>query len=51
MLDQAELTMNLIRFSKRRGYFLDQEEIWEIERPPMITIPAYRQKIGLKQLE
>jgi glucosyl-3-phosphoglycerate synthase len=44
LLEQANLTMNLIRFSKRRGYFLDQDEIHEYERPPMRSIPEYRQK-------
>lgn len=47
LLDQADLTMNLIRFSKRRGYFLDQEEIHEHERPPMVLIPEYCQKKGI----
>ena len=47
LLEQANLTMNLIRFSKRRGYFLDQDEIHEYERPPMDSIPEYRQKRGL----
>jgi glucosyl-3-phosphoglycerate synthase len=49
LLDQDQLTMNLVRFSKRRGYFLDQDEIHEYERPPMETIPAYRQKTGMNQ--
>lgn len=43
LLEQSDLTMNLVRFSKRRGYFLDQEEIHEYERPPMFTIPEYRE--------
>ena len=47
LLEQANLTMNLIRFSKRRGYFLDQDEIHEYERPPMESIPEYRQKKGI----
>jgi len=42
--DESNLTMNLVRFSKRRGYYLDQEEIQEHERPPMGTIPEYQQK-------
>lgn len=44
LLDHANLTMNLIRFSQRRGYYLEQEEIREHERPPIIEIPAYRNK-------
>ena len=51
LLDQEQLTMNLVRFTKRRGYFLDQDEIHEYERPPMVSIPAYRQKTGLKPLD
>lgn len=47
MLEQANLTMNLIRFSKRRGYFLDQDEIHEYERPPMESIPEYRLNKGI----
>lgn len=47
LLEQANLTMNLIRFSKRRGYFLDQDEIHEYERPPMESIPEYRLKRGI----
>jgi glucosyl-3-phosphoglycerate synthase len=42
LLEQSDLTMNLVRFSKRRGYFLDQEEIHEHERPPMKSIPEYQ---------
>ncbi len=48
LLEQSDLTMNLIRFSKRRGYFLDQEEIHEFERQPMISIPEYRVKKGFQ---
>lgn len=51
LLDQNQLTMNLVRYTKRRGYFLDQDEIHEYERPPMLTIPAYRQKFGLEPLK
>ena len=47
MLEEANLTMNLVRFSKRRGYFLEQDEIHEYERPPMRSIPEYRRKRGL----
>jgi len=44
LLDHSNLTMNLVRFSKRRGYYLDQEEIQENERPPMLSIPEYQLK-------
>lgn len=46
LLEQSDLTMNLVRFSKRRGYYLDQEEIHEHERPPMESIPEYQDKWG-----
>jgi glucosyl-3-phosphoglycerate synthase len=48
LLEQSDLTMNLVRYSKRRGYFLDQEEILEHERQPMITIPEYQEKRSLE---
>ncbi|MFC1923157.1 glucosyl-3-phosphoglycerate synthase [Chloroflexota bacterium] len=49
MLEDTNLTMNLVRFSKRRGYFLDQDEIHEYERPPMESVPEYRLKMGIDQ--
>lgn len=51
LLEHSNLTMNLIRYGKQQGYFLEPEEIQEGERPPMITIPEYRQKRGLSQTE
>jgi glucosyl-3-phosphoglycerate synthase len=47
LLEHSNLTMNLIRHGQKRGYFLEPEEIQEGERPPMISIPEYRQKRGL----
>ena len=47
--DESNLTMNLVRYSKRRGYFLDQEEIEENERPPMKSIPEYQQKYQVSE--
>ena len=47
-LEQSDLTVNLVRYSKRRGYYLDQEEILEHERQPMISIPEYRKKRSLE---
>jgi hypothetical protein len=35
--------MKLIRHD-RRGYFLEVEEIAELDRPPMITLPEYRSR-------
>jgi hypothetical protein len=43
IIDESNLTMNLVRYSKRRGYYLDQEEIEEHERPPMNSIHEYQQ--------
>ncbi|MGW8143177.1 MAG: glucosyl-3-phosphoglycerate synthase [Anaerolineales bacterium] len=48
LLEQSDLTMNLVRHSKRRGYYLDQEEILEHERQPMISIPEYREKHSIE---
>jgi len=49
LLEQSDLTMNLVRFSKRRGYFLDQEEIHEYERQPMVSIPEYQEKYSIER--
>jgi nucleotide-binding universal stress UspA family protein len=46
LLEEANLTMNLVRFGPNR-YFLETEEIQEYERLPMIRIPEYRHKVGL----
>jgi hypothetical protein len=51
MLDDPNLTMNLIRYQPRRRYYLDPEEIYERERPPISSIPEYRQKHGLPPLD
>ena len=50
LLEEANLTMNLVRYGPRR-YFLETEEIRERERAPMITIPEYREQRGLPPLE
>jgi glycosyltransferase involved in cell wall biosynthesis len=47
LLKAANMNMNLIRYERRR-YFLEQEEIHEIERPPIITLPEYRQRRGIE---
>jgi glycosyltransferase involved in cell wall biosynthesis len=41
MLEDVNKSMKLIRHN-RRGYFLEVEEITELDRPPMITLPEYR---------
>jgi glycosyltransferase involved in cell wall biosynthesis len=40
IIEDVNKTMKLIR-SANGGYFLDVEEVAELERPPMISIPAY----------
>lgn len=40
-------TMKLIRY-ENGGYYLDVEEIAELERPPMIMVEEYRQRQGAK---
>jgi glycosyltransferase involved in cell wall biosynthesis len=51
LLEASNLTMNLIRYGKRRRYYLEPEEIIEMERSPIIDLPEYRQKRGLTQKE
>ena len=46
LLEQTNLTMNLIRVGPRR-YYLEPEEIRERERPPMRLVPQYCQKFNL----
>jgi len=41
LLEDINKTMNLIRYAPGR-YYLDQREVVERERPPMIEIPEYR---------
>lgn len=43
LLEQANLTMNLIRYQADRRYFLEPTEIHDFERLPMIDLPEYRQ--------
>lgn len=40
LIEDVNKTMKLIRY-KSGEYFLDVEEVAELERPPMITIPEY----------
>jgi glycosyltransferase involved in cell wall biosynthesis len=48
LLDNKQQSMNLIRYGQRRRYYLEPEIINEYERQPMIAIPEYCQKRGLK---
>jgi hypothetical protein len=50
LLEEVNKTMNLVRYEPKR-FYLEAVEIRERERPPMITIPEYRQKRGLPPLE
>jgi glucosyl-3-phosphoglycerate synthase len=43
IIEDVNKTMKLIR-SADGGYFLDVEEVAELERPPMISIPAYLER-------
>jgi glucosyl-3-phosphoglycerate synthase len=43
VLEDVNKTMKLIRYNNK-GYFLDVEQIAELERPPMIEIKEYRER-------
>lgn len=43
IIEDVNKTMKLIKYAKG-SYYLEVEEIAELERPPMITIPAYRER-------
>ncbi|MCJ7658706.1 MAG: glucosyl-3-phosphoglycerate synthase [Anaerolineales bacterium] len=51
LLDDPNLTMNLIRYRPNQRYYLDPEKIYEGERPPISSIPVYRQEHGLPPLD
>lgn len=42
IIEDVNKTMKLIRYANG-GYFLDVVEVAEMERPPMITLPAYQE--------
>ena len=46
LLEDVNRTMKIVRYEPGR-YYLDVEEIAELERPAMVDIPEYRQKRGL----
>jgi len=50
LLEEVNKTMNLIRYEPGR-FYLETVEIKEHERPPMLTIPEYRQRRGLEPLD
>ena len=45
LLDEANLTMKLIS-PTAEGFHLEVQDIALVERPPMITVPSYRERIG-----
>jgi len=42
-VEDVNKTMKLIR-SARGGYFLEVEEVAELERPPMASVAAYQER-------
>jgi glycosyltransferase involved in cell wall biosynthesis/nucleotide-binding universal stress UspA family protein len=42
LLEESNLTMNLIRYGKRRRYYLEPEAVVEMERTPIIELQEYR---------
>ena len=45
LLDEANLTMKLIS-PTAEGFHLEVQDIGVVERPPMITVPSYRERFG-----
>ena len=45
LLDDANLTMKLIS-PTAEGFHLEVQDVSVIERPPMITVPSYRERFG-----
>jgi glucosyl-3-phosphoglycerate synthase len=45
LLDDANLTMKLIS-PTAEGFHLEVQDIAVVERPPMITVPSYRERLG-----
>lgn len=45
MLEEVNKSMKLIRHN-RRGYFLEVEEIAELDRPPMATLAEYQRRLS-----
>jgi hypothetical protein len=50
MVEDVNRTMKSIRYEPGH-YYLEVEEIAELERPPMLEVPEYRQKRGLPEPE
>ncbi len=47
LLDEVNRSMKLIRYEPER-FFLEVESISDVERPPMLSIPAYRRARGVE---
>ncbi|HEY4689622.1 MAG TPA: glucosyl-3-phosphoglycerate synthase [Anaerolineae bacterium] len=47
LLEDVNRSMKLIRYEPGH-YVLDIEEIGDVERPPMITLPEYRKRFGIR---
>lgn len=47
LLEPVNQSMKLIRYAADEGFHLEVREIREHERPPMATIPEYRQARGM----
>jgi len=45
LLDEANLTMKLIS-PTAEGFHLEVQDIGVVERPPMISVPSYRERLG-----
>jgi glucosyl-3-phosphoglycerate synthase len=50
LIEKSNLSMNLIRYGPTR-FFIEAVEIQERERPPIQSVPAYRENRGLPSLE
>ncbi len=50
LLQDINRTMKIVRYEAGQ-YFLEVEEIAELERPPMIALPEYRARRGLEASE
>jgi len=50
LLEEVNKTMNLIRYEPQR-FYLETVEVRERERPPMVSLPEYRERRGLPPLE
>ena len=45
-MEEIKKTMKLVHYEDN-GYFLEEEEIQELERPPIILVPEYQKERGL----